>query len=593
MSLSPRACLSALLSAALAAAVGGCATPARPAAAPTAASEPAAAASEPAAAVASVIEAPEPDYPKQALTVDLLLRFLVGDIALQRGEMALASQAWTELRQHSADPRVAKRATEVAIAAGQLNQAIEAAQSWVSADPGSVDARQVMLSLLIRANRLSEAKPHIEALFKARPQETAPFLAQMHRLWDKQTDRAAALKLTQELAAAHPQLPEAHFALAVAHANAGQQAEAQRELNQAEALRPGWETSLLYRAQLLNDAPLPQRIAQLEQAARQAPKSVAIHNALGRLYAEAKRYRDASLSYETALALQPADLEALVGSGLVAIELREYEKANSRLASAVARAPNHTANLRFYLGQVAEELRHYEEAARWYAQTDGELQSAAQRRLASVYVKLGQLDEARAVVGRMPAQTREAQVEKAQLEAQLWREAGNLPRAYTVLTEALKRFPEHPDLLYDRSLISDLNGNYAESEADLRRYLALKPENAMGLNALGYTLVNRTDRVDEAARYIEQAIALEPENPVILDSLAWLRFKQGRLEEAEQLLSKVHAQLPDPEIAAHWAEVLWQMGRRQQAREVLQKALARDASNEVLLDTGKRLGLHP
>ncbi|GAA5786647.1 tetratricopeptide repeat protein [Chitiniphilus shinanonensis] len=593
MPTTPRVRLPALLTLVLSLALGACATTGRP---PAAASQ-SATASEPeaidASAAAAARKAEEARYPKQELSEDMLLRFLVGDIALQRGNAALASQAWTELAQSSADPRVARRATEVAIAAGQLNQALDAASRWVAESPKSPEAHQVMVSLLIRANRLEEARPHLEALFAAQPAEVAPFLLQIHRLWDTKTDRAGALKLTQELTAPYPDMPEAHFALAVAYANNERNTDALAELDKVDALRPAWEPSLLYRAQLLEDQPADVRIAQLEQAAKLLPKSAGVHNTLARLYAENKRYPEAAASYERVLALKPDDLEAMVGSGLVAMESGDLDKAYAHLTAAEARTPAHAGSLRFYLGQISEEQQRFADAASWYERVDGELKPAAQRRLVRVYAKLDRFDDARALVAALPADTPEKQVEKAQIEAQLWREARDYPRAYTTLTEALKRHPDNADLLYDRSLVSDLNGNLPAAEADLRRYLELNPDSATGLNALGYTLVNRTDRVDEAAGYIERAIALEPDNAVILDSLGWLRFKQGRLDEAHAALARAYKQMADPEIAAHLSEVLWVQGRKSDARDVYRAALAKSPDNEVLQETGKRLGIAP
>lgn len=582
MAFTERACRPALLSLLLALGLSACATP-QPA--QQAASE---------VAEADTPEAPEvePSYPSQSLSEDMLLRFLVGDIALQRGNTQLASQAWAELAQKSSDARVAKRATEVAIAAGQLNQALDACARWIDAAPQSPEARQIMVSLLIRANRLDDARPHLQALLSMQPKEVAPFLLQLHRLWDKQTDRKAALKLTQELAAGYDGLPEAHFALAVAYANADLKASSLTELDRVDVLRPAWEPSLLYRAQLLEDQPEAQR-AFLEKAVRAAPKSAELQNALARSYAEAKRYPEAAAAYDKAQELAPGDLESLVGAGLIAIEQRQFDKANALLSAAVAKAPRQTRNLHYYLGVVAEEQQRWPDAVRWYEGAEGELKSMADRHLVRVYAKLGRVADAQALIAKMPVDSADARAEKAQTEAQLWREAKDYARAYSVLTDALKASPDTPELLYDRSLIADLMNDLGRAEADLRRYIELKPGNAMGLNALGYTLANRSTRLEEAQGYLEQAITLEPENPVIIDSLGWLRYRQGRLAEARELLQKAHAKLPDPEIAAHLAEVLWQLGRKDEARKVSTAAQQLDPRNDVLRETVQRLGMQP
>ncbi|MGL6041124.1 MAG: tetratricopeptide repeat protein, partial [Deefgea sp.] len=147
------------------------------------------------------------------------------------------------------------------------------------------------------------------------------------------------------------------------------------------------------------------------------------------------------------------------------------------------------------------------------------------------------------------------------------------------------------ELYYDRSLYLDLLGDIAGVEADLLRYLQLNPDHVHGLNALGYILANRTDRLVEANTYLTRAMTKEPNNPVILDSMGWLRLKQGKLKEALELLKRAYADLPDPEIAAHYAEALWLTGDKAKAVEVLDAASQLDADDEALLAIRKKLGL--
>ncbi|XZG70125.1 tetratricopeptide repeat protein [Chitinibacteraceae bacterium HSL-7] len=563
---------------AAAALLGACATPSAPSSpAPDAASDP-------------VAEVAPPVYPAQALSEDMLLRFLVGDIALQRGQFGLASKAWSELSERSTDPRVAKRATEVAIASGQLNQALDACGRWLAAEPDSLEARQIMVSLLLRAKRLEDAKPHIEALLTRSPNEVAPFFLQLHRLWVPGTDPAAVIKLTEELAAAYPTRVEAQLALAIAYGSNGQRPAALTQLDKVDAMRANWEPALLYRAEILEVDAARQR-AFLEDAVKRVPASVTLKDRLARNYAESKRYAEAAALYDEALRIQPNDVEALIGSGLVALERRDYELAQARLSSAVAKAPRSGTSLHFYLGIASEEQRQWQQAARWYESTEGDNKAQAERRLVRVYGKLGRATDAQALIAKMPVGTVAERVSKAQTEAGLWRELNDPTKAYAVLSGALKRDADQPELLYDRSLIAETLGDLKAAEADLRRYLELRPNDATGLNALGYTLASRTERFDDAERYLAQAIKLEPDNPVIQDSMGWLRFRQGRAAEAHALLEKAYAGYKDPEIGAHLVDVLWALGRQDEARKVYEEAVLLDGEHKVLLETGKRLGL--
>jgi Flp pilus assembly protein TadD len=280
-----------------------------------------------------------------------------------------------------------------------------------------------------------------------------------------------------------------------------------------------------------------------------------------------------------------------VGAGLVALELRDLDKAQSYLERAVTVSPKSVAQLGVYLGQIAEQQHRDKEAIKWYLQVGEEQSARVKNRLPRLYAKTGQQAEADVALAALPVVTVDQQISKAQIEAQVWRERKDLARARDTITAAITQHPKQAELYYDRSLYLDMLGDIAGAEADLLRYLALNPDHVQGLNALGYILANRTDRLAEADTYLTKAITKDPNNPVILDSLGWLRLKQGKLKEALALLERAYADLPDPEVAAHYAEALWLTGDKSKAIEVLDAASLLDADDEALLATRKKLGM--
>ncbi len=177
------------------------------------------------------------------------------------------------------------------------------------------------------------------------------------------------------------------------------------------------------------------------------------------------------------------------------------------------------------------------------------------------------------------------------LEASAYNDSGRQERGLALLERAIAEFPESDNLRYARSVIYERRGDIAAAEADLRSIIARSPDNATALNALGYTLTNRTDRHDEARTLIEQALRLSPNEPAILDSMGWVLYRQGELDEAIKYLTRAYANFPDPEVAAHLGEVLWMSGNKTGAMNVWRGAMRQDPRHEVLMETLDRLGI--
>jgi tetratricopeptide (TPR) repeat protein len=244
----------------------------------------------------------------------------------------------------------------------------------------------------------------------------------------------------------------------------------------------------------------------------------------------------------------------------------------------------------FYLGEIAEETRRYDEAiARYREVTEGDRAWLAKLRIAAIMGKQGQLESARQFLGALEPDGHDQEIQVKQAEAQLLQDARDYQGAYAVLSEALADEPDSADLLYDVAMVAEKLDRLDEVESRLKRVIELKPDNAQALNALGYTLVDRTQRAAEGMKLIEKAHALAPSDPFILDSMGWAYFRLGNLSESEKFLRRALDERPDPEIAAHLGEVLWAKGERDRAQEVWQSQLKETPDNPVLLNTVRRL----
>lgn len=533
----------------------------------------------------------EAELPKLALSKEWLFGMLLADIAAQRGERQLSADAWLQVAKETQDPRAARRALEIAYSAGKIDNALQAAQLWRKLDPQQELARQMLASLLARSGRLAEAEAEIQQWLRERPQDAPSLFRQAHTLWPPQADKQTVLAITQRLANPHPQLAEAALAVALAASSAGNSVQALSAAEQAVQRKPDWETAILYRAALTEGQSSQAAIDYLRAASQRLPKSRDIQSALARKLADARQYQEAGRVYAALKTAYPTEVEYPVGEALAAIQSRNYPQAEVALEQALRLGVDKPDALRYYMGIVAEEQFKLAAAREHYAQVgDGEMGVQAATRLARVEAKLGNQAAALQALQRLPNRSPADQIARVQVEAQIWRELKNLPQARSTLDAGLRQHPDSSELLYDRSLILDLLGDLTATEQDLRRYLSLKPDNALGLNALGYTLANRTQRFDEAEALLQQALKLEPDNPIIQDSMGWLELRRGNVGQAVEWLRRAYTGMPDPEIAAHYGEALWRQGKRSEARKVWAEGEKLDPQHEVLQETLQRLG---
>jgi tetratricopeptide (TPR) repeat protein len=531
----------------------------------------------------------EPPLPAVELTEPILFKMMLAEIAVQRGQPHVAVPAYLELARTTRDPRIAQRATEIAWHARFTSAALEAAGLWLQADPGSMQARQVIAALLVNQEKLSEARPHLEKWLASDPESAGQNFLQLNSFLARHKDKAEVLALVRALAQPYPTLPEARLAVAQAAWNAEEPALSLEEARAALKLRPDWELAALYVAQALQRRSNEEALGHLAAFLKRQPQAKDARLTYARLLVGAKRYAEARKQFEVLLAEFPNNAEVTMAVALLAMQAGDYDAAEAQLKRALELDPKDANLARLYLGQVNEERKRYEEALKWYASVGlGEQYVSAQARYAGILAKQGRLEAARRHLREASVQNSQQRVQLTQVEAQLLREASQYQTAFEVLGEALAKMPNHPDLLYDHALAAEKIDRLDILEANLRKLIQLRPDHAHAYNALGYTFADRNQRIEEAYQLIETALKLAPEDPFIQDSMGWVLYRMGRFEEGLVYLERAFAQRRDPEIAAHLGEVLWVLGRREQAKKVWADALKEHPGNEVLQATVKR-----
>lgn len=514
---------------------------------------------------------------------------LLAEIALRRGYGDLALSVYAELALRSRDPQVLVRAIEVAGFARRMDLAHELAQLWVETEPESVTARQTLVGVLIVLNRLDDLVPHLSKLLEQDKDNLGDNLSRLNRMLVRQPDKSAVLRLVQRVTQPYQGVAEAHFAVAQAALAAGDRPLAQESVRRAQELRPEWEMPVLLEAQIVSAEAPAKVVPLLERYLSRHPNAKDVRLHLARAYVGDKRFSDASAEFRRLLRDFPNSVEVVYPVAILALQQNDLDTAETQLKHLLELEFGDRNLVNYYLGQVMEARKNEAAAIDYYGQVGlSEPFLNARNRQAMLLARAGKLDEARQVLQQTATMHPAERVALGQSEAQLLRDAKRYAEALEVLERLLKSNPGNAELLYDSALVADRLDKVALVEERLRQVIALQPENAHAYNALGYTFAERNMRLDEARELVARALALLPEDAFIIDSMGWVLYRQGDLAGALIQLKKAYGLRQDPEIAAHMGEVLWGLGRQDEARRVLREAARKDPDNEALAAAVKK-----
>lgn len=530
---------------------------------------------------------PEVKLPAIPLTDELLYKFLVSEIAGQRGMISVAKEGYMELARQTKDPRVVKRAAEIAVFSRDTNAALESTRMWLELEPSSPRAVQTLVALLVAQGKLDEATPYLEKMLVS----DGPANGFMHLtvLFSKTRDTKAAYQAIRKLAASYPAVPEAQYAMAQSAIQAGKTDEALDALKQADVLRPGWETAATLRAQLLSKQSRSDALSFMKGFLQTYPQSREVRLAYARMLVNANQFDEAREQFAQLTAEMPDNADVHVAAGLLSLQMADPDRAETYLNRALEQGYRDAEMVRYYLGQVSEERKQDVQAiSRYESVTKGEYLVSARTRHAGILARQGKLADAIALLKSTEVANDSQRIQLLQSESNLLRDAKDFEGVYKLLDDALKQRPDHVDLLYDRAMAAEKINKLDVAEADLRKVIKLKPDYAHAYNALGYTLVEKTNRLNEAAELLEKALSLAPDDAFILDSVGWLHYRKGNLDKAREYLERAWKLRQDPEIAAHLGEVLWMKGSRDEASRLWDTSLQSNPNNEALLETLKK-----
>jgi len=543
--------------------------------------------------------------PVVSLSSDILYRILVSEFAAQRSEYALASQGFLDLAKDTLDPRLARKAFQLAIVDRNMSLAYRAAQEWVFLAPNDPEAVAGSLALAASngqtAGMVSTLRERI-----AKSEDKSQAAIQALSIVSKLNDKKVALVILDQALddPAVRALPAAHLALSDAAWAAGDVSRALAEAHKAQDLDPDSELA----AQRLLEYGLKDDPAEAFASARaflaKHPGSRRIALQLASRLVERGDF-DGGLKIVQSLRQQsPEDFDLLYTEAEVNFRagrndqaralLNEYigvqsqrrKSVNDKASNAVADA----SDARLLLVKIAEKENRLNEAIEQLGLIDDPaLVFQARIHQAVLQGKLGNIQLARKTIESLRTQTNQEKAVKALTLASIYRDAGRTDLAVEVLVKADKDLPDTSEIKYDLGMLYERQGRYDDFEKMMKRVIELEPNSANAYNSLGYTLVDRNIRLDEAQDLLERALDLEPENPYILDSVGWYFFRVNDLQSARDYLERSFKKLPSAEVCAHLGEVLWVSGHRSEAEAIWRVGLKDNPEDETLVKTLERL----
>jgi tetratricopeptide (TPR) repeat protein len=542
---------------------------------------------DPAASPPELELTPERPFPDESL-----YPLLVAEIALRRRDYDVALDTYMVQARLLRDRGVSAHTTRLAQFMHREEDATEASQLWVELDPANMEARLTLANLLARQGRAREALPHMEAILRAGG--LANFTALSRGFEDlDDTSKIKLLQAIQSLLKEFPDSIQLRICQTLMLEELGQSKLALSELQPVFELDPLQLQAIVLDAKLRQDLGQTKNIyTRIENALAEQPGNTRLRMQYARLLTRTD-LAEAERQFAILLEQEPEDPDLLFSLALIQRERADLDGARENLERLIE-LNQRTDEAQFYLGKTAEDQQRWEDAVLHYMQVKpGRDFVAATDRIARLLLAGGRSAELGTWFDHLRNRYPQLRERLFALEAEKFISGRHLTEAMSLLNRALEEFPDSVTLLYSRSMLGEQLGNLNLAEQDLRKIINLEPDNATALNALGYTLANRTDRYEEAATLISRALALDPQEPAIMDSMGWVNYRLGDYASALEYLRQAYRAFPDPEVAAHLGEVLWSSGDQEAARTLWSQALEKNPDHAVLLETMQRFGVDP
>jgi tetratricopeptide (TPR) repeat protein len=527
---------------------------------------------------------------KSSIDPEILYTLLTAELAGQRGQYDIALDGYMEVAKRTQDPKFSERAVMIAMYVKNSNKTKEALNLWLRQDPKNLSARKIAALLALRTGNKSEATEHLNAMivFDSAGFESA--LLELTGVIEKEGRVDIIGDVLDDLSKQHKDKAEIYFIQSLLALQKKDKNLAETKIQQALRLKPDWEKALILQAQIaVFSGDLDKAKLLLSDASDKYPENSKINRMFAQILIKTGGYKEAIEVYQKIILTDPKDVESQFAEGLVYLQLDQDQQAQD-IFKKMLDQPDWRYQACFYLGKIEEKQGHLKKALLWFDQViDGPFVFDASVSAISLLQKERRLEEANSRLSLLQIKFPKQKLRLVLVQADLYNQQKKYEEALAILTNGLIDFPDQKELLYTRALIAERINKFDMAEIDLKKILEIDPNNVEALNALGYTLLNNPSRYAEAEKFLGKALALEPNEAVIIDSYGWLQFKLGNFEAALKYLQQAYEKQPENEIAAHLAEVLWVLDRKDEAKKIFNKAIKGSLDDEYLQDFQRRI----
>lgn len=522
-----------------------------------------------------------------------IYQLMVAEMAVNNGQTDIAVQNYLSLALSQNDPNIAERAVRIAVFGQDLNAAQMAAERWIELEPEKLEARQIIAAIYIRLGDDERAYEYLKQVIDGHNQASDQIFISLLGVLSREKNTETVLKVSRRIANNYNGYAYAHFLHGNLASRANKAEESLAALDDALNIKDIPDAHAIRAKMLLKLGKRDEAVISLKRAVLIQPSNKQLRLAYARLLVDIKEYEKARIEFEKLHLMAPNDADLLYTLGLLSLESQRFDDAEKYLTR-LLQTGKRRGEAQYYLGRIHESRKQFEQAFEWYGKVKtGEYRFDAQIRSANLLAEMGNTDAAIQRLREMAegSQSKSSLIRIYLAKGEILNQAKRHQQAIDIYNQALTVIPGNIDLLYARGLTGQRVSNLELLEQDMLAILKTEPDNAHALNALGFTLADETNRIDEAYQYLKKAIEIKPDDPAIIDSWGWVNYRMGNNAEAVRLLKKAYSLFPDGEIAAHLGEVLWITGQQDEAVSIWNEALEKSPDDPYVLETLKRFNL--